>query len=364
MEMMSSFSKVVFISPGGRFQGGGLGTMTREMEAGLRVRGKTAIVLNTRSEGTVLKSLYETPFAISAFILQMLMYKRCVVHVQLTQRLSIVREGMFVLLAVLFQRRAILHHHGADFPDSISRAHPILKWLAGIVCRAADVNIVLGQRWKLVLHEYLGVDQTKVIIVNNSIRTSSNADRIVHKPLGKPVKLLLLANLTPRKGVKEALLALQALRAAGVDAVLSLAGGGQIERYSQVAKELTVAEFCTFHGWIDHPSTVKLLSNSDIMIVPSHSEGFPMSIIEAFAANLPVITTPVGSIPELVTDGIECLFVPVGDPVALKSAVQKIISDSELSRRIAQNAYLKFQQALNHDYMMDKLMLIWNGPSV
>lgn len=357
---MPDFSKVIFVSPGGRYQGGGLGTMTREMEAGLNHVGKTAAVLNTRSEGSVLKTLYETPFALLTFLAFALTNRSLVVHVQLTQRLSVLREGLFILLARLFRFRAVLHHHGAEFPDFVERTGPGWLWFTSLVCRTADVNIVLGERWRVILRDRLGVAAERIVLVHNAIRTVSRAERSQRDRPG-PARLLLLANLTPRKGVQEALLALKGLRESGVDAVLSLAGGGQVEHYGQVAAKLGIADHCHFLGWVDRAATERLLCEADILIVPSHQEGFPMSIIEAFAARLPVVTTPVGSIPELVAGGTDCLFVPVGDPDALRSAIQELIANGELRERLAENAHRTFQRALNHERMMDKLLSLWGG---
>ncbi|MGO4173642.1 glycosyltransferase family 4 protein [Bosea sp. TAF32] len=359
---MAEFQQVIFVSPGGRLQGGGLGTMTREMEAGLIAAGKRTHVLNTRSEGTVLKSLYETPAAAAAFTALLMVNRRSVVHVQLTQRLSVLREGMFVLLARAFGTRVILHHHGAEFPDFIETASPLWKRIARKVCQAASVNVVLGNVWKSVLRDKLNIADDKIALVQNAIRLAGRKPRNIRREPGQPLQLVLLANLTPRKGVREALLALAELRKAGLNVRLTLAGGGMIAHFEQMARELGVEDCCDFLGWIDRTRMWSVIDAADIMIVPSHQEGFPMSIIEAFAAHLPVVTTPVGAIPETLKDGFDCLFVPVGDHAALANAVARLESDEALRQLLAENAYRTFRRELSHDAMIARMMHIWQGP--
>lgn len=79
------------------------------------------------------------------------------------------------------------------------------------------------------------------------------------------------------------------------------------------------------------------LAEADGFVLSSRSEGLPMSILEAMAAGLPVVATRVGGVPELVADGETGLLVDAGDEVALAAALQRLVDDADLRRRLGRN---------------------------
>jgi glycosyltransferase involved in cell wall biosynthesis len=79
--------------------------------------------------------------------------------------------------------------------------------------------------------------------------------------------------------------------------------------------------------WIDAHERDRLLNESDVFVLPSYAEGVPMSLLEAMAAGLPCITTPVGGIPDVFTHGVEGLLVPPGDAAQLRAAMSTFIGD-------------------------------------
>ncbi len=77
-----------------------------------------------------------------------------------------------------------------------------------------------------------------------------------------------------------------------------------------------------------------LLAEADCFVLSSRSEGLPVSILEAMAAELPVVASAVGGVPELVEDGETGFLVPPGDPAALADALRRMLTDAELRRRL------------------------------
>jgi glycosyltransferase involved in cell wall biosynthesis len=77
-----------------------------------------------------------------------------------------------------------------------------------------------------------------------------------------------------------------------------------------------------------------LLATADVFVLPSKSEGMPISVLEAMAAGLPVVASAVGGVPEVVVDGETGFLVPPGDPEALADALGRLLADGELRRRM------------------------------
>jgi glycosyltransferase involved in cell wall biosynthesis len=86
------------------------------------------------------------------------------------------------------------------------------------------------------------------------------------------------------------------------------------------------------------------LARADVFVLSSRSEGLPMAILEAMAAGLPVVATDVGGIPELVADGETGLLVPPGDADALAAALQRLVADAELRRRLGDAARARVEE--------------------
>jgi glycosyltransferase involved in cell wall biosynthesis len=105
-----------------------------------------------------------------------------------------------------------------------------------------------------------------------------------------------------------------------------------------IASGLGVADRVTFAGYVSHDELPALLRVADIFVRPSIIEGFGNAFVEAFAAGIPVVATPVGGIPDFLTDGETGLFCAVHDPRSIVSVVQKYLGDHALTVRIVEKA--------------------------
>lgn len=115
---------------------------------------------------------------------------------------------------------------------------------------------------------------------------------------------------------------------------LILGQGYQEAELKKLAEDLGVADRTIFLGYMPHAEMPKYLKISEIFIRPALSEGFGNSFIEAMAAGIPVIATPVGGIVDFVTDRETGLFVNVKDPASIAEKVKLLESDAELRRSI------------------------------
>ncbi|MCZ4495554.1 MAG: glycosyl transferase family 1 [Thermoleophilia bacterium] len=139
---------------------------------------------------------------------------------------------------------------------------------------------------------------------------------------GEPI-VLVAGRLSPEKGV--AVLAAAWPKVHG--ARLSVAGDGS-ERHllAPIADEL--------HGFVTHGRLQELYAAADLMVMPSLSEGFGVTALEAMAAGIPVVASRVGGLAGLVEHEVTGLLVPPSDPEALAAALQRLIDDSNLRKTL------------------------------
>ena len=113
-----------------------------------------------------------------------------------------------------------------------------------------------------------------------------------------------------------------------------------------IINECGLSKIVRFEGWVSGDKKVELLNNTDVFILPSYTEGLPISILEAMSYRLPVISTPVGGIPEVVRDGENGFLIKPGDKDALHNAIVRLANDEELREKMGNISYSKVQPHL------------------
>ena len=113
--------------------------------------------------------------------------------------------------------------------------------------------------------------------------------------------------------------------------------------------------------WGRRRDVPQLLSRSDVFVLPSLSEGSPHALLEAMACALPIVATRVGSVPEILTDGVNGLLVPAGQPVAIRDAIRELARDPELRRRLGANARDRVQSGYGAEIVTQRYEGIYAG---
>jgi glycosyltransferase involved in cell wall biosynthesis len=309
-------------------------------------------VIDPRGQGSAAMSIVRLAIAAFQLVMLRMVHGSEILHLQVSERLSFFRKGTLLLLGRLLRMRIVLHHHGAELIPFYRDAKPITKRFVRWVAMQADVNIVLGEVWRRFLIEELGIPESRIEIRLNAAEDMKGRRRA--DPSNR-LKLLLPANLSPRKGVSELLQAVSQLSSEGMPVTLTLAGGGQIDRYQEEASRLGIADRCTFTGWISGQSFRDLFLSHGALVLPSHNEGFPMTIIEALSAGLPVITTRVGSIPEVLRHEFTCIFVATKDVIELSAGIRRIANSPGLADELAANGRELYDRVFSIESYMNNL---------
>jgi len=101
-----------------------------------------------------------------------------------------------------------------------------------------------------------------------------------------------------------------------------------------LCSEIGIGEAVCFTGTLDNDRMAELYRSTDVLLNPSLADNMPISLLEAMASGVPIVTTNVGGIPYLVEDGITALLVPPRNPDAMADAALRLIGDPALAARL------------------------------
>lgn len=238
-----------------------------------------------------------------------------------------------MVAARALHKRVILHYHSGEADDHLANwgalVHPWLK--------LADQIVVPSEYLRGVFAKY-GYD---VRVVPNVIDLSDFSYR-ERRPL-RP-RLLSARNLEPHYRVDVIIEAFARLKRHVPDATLTIAGyGSQESRLRSLAASSRV-DGIEFVGRVDPPFMPRLYDRADIFLNASVVDNQPVSILEAFASGLPVISTPTGDIGSLVKDGLTGTLVPCFDPDAMVAAIMRMLAAPEDALACARRAYASTTQ--------------------
>jgi len=182
-------------------------------------------------------------------------------------------------------------------------------------------------------------------------------------------RVLCAARMCVWKGHRYLLRALDELRERGVDFHCDLAGDGEI--VAAVARDvaaLHLGDRVTMLGNVPHARLVAALEGGsyDVAVLASterdgEHEGIPVALMEAMAAGTPVVATNTGSIPELVDDGESGLLVPQADPGRLAAALERLLADATLRRRLGERGRERVQAGFSTEATTRSLVALLLG---
>ncbi len=195
----------------------------------------------------------------------------------------------------------------------------------------------LQGRARVIVHGVSRTQADKLTADRDRIRTEVRAE------LGIPdgdLLLLTVANIRPEKGYDVLLDATRILAERDVPIRVAAVGGGPMEdEIRERHRALGLGDRMQFLGQRD--DVLRLMAAADIYVLASRQEGMPVTLMEATSMGLPIVATSVGGVPQVITDEVEGLIVPPGDPEKLADALQRVAADPTLRDRLGRAAHEK-----------------------
>jgi glycosyltransferase involved in cell wall biosynthesis len=281
---------------------------------------------------------------------------KVIVHLNMAEGSSVWRKGVLLLLSNRLGLPTVLHLHAADILTFYDRLPTVLQRWVQRVFQRATVCVVLGKPWACWLQVRLRIDPSRIEILRNGVPSPGVLPFMTRR---RPNVLVFLGNLLPRKGLADLLIALTDKTLLSRDWELVVSGEGKVSAVKARVKQLGLDGRVCFTGWQDRPATVALLTRAFMLILPSSHEGLPLVLLEAASVGCPIVTTPVGAIPEVFAHEKTALLVTPGDTGALAAAITRLMDDPGLRADIARNARDLFQNSLTISVFRDRLSAIY-----
>ena len=160
--------------------------------------------------------------------------------------------------------------------------------------------------------------------------------------------LLFFSNLYKAKGIFDFVQMCQVLRDQGFSFRADIAGA-ETEDLSKHALESLLENsglsgIVTFHGAVYGSDKARLFSQADLFVFPSHEDAFPLTVVEAMSASLPVVATDVGSLRDMLTDGENGYLVVPGDVLSLADRVGRLLTAPELRRSMGEKSSAHYRK--------------------
>jgi len=173
--------------------------------------------------------------------------------------------------------------------------------------------------------------------------------------------VLFSGRMIALKGIQTALEAQKMLDPA-LKAHFVFAGNGSTDQWEEVARQAGLDRSrCVFLGPVPYPEMPYLYPLASAFILPSYSESFPLTVLEAMASGTPVIASEVGGVPEMITDRHNGLLVPPKDPRALTGAVSAVLSDHRFARSLVIRARDRVQDEFSATVMAKRTAEVYRS---
>ena len=304
-----------------------------------------------------------------------------VLYLSATQNwIGFLRDSVFIILAVAGRQRIVIHAHWGNYAGYYASLGPARQCLVRSVLRRVDRILILAENLRS-MFDFEPALRGKTEVVYNGLPYAAHeappaGKRLPHGEEGRP-KLLFLSNLMVSKGYLQVLEALRILVGdSGIDVECHFCGSfvleSRVSAYSTIeeaeadfrvrVEEWNLGDHAFLRGPVDGTEKLQLLAESHFLVLPTRlQEGQPISIIEALAFGLVVVTTPVPGILEMVEEGGLAELVSFDQPREIAQVIESHVSDPDRFEAMSRASVGRYREAFTRERHLARLIPLVMG---
>ncbi len=306
----------------------------------------------TTIDGSVISKIIFFAKSLCLFFVRLLKDRKVeIVHVLSSSKGSFYRKAIITVVSKFFRKSVIFHIHGSRFDVFYNTSHPLRRFCIKRILGLSDSIIVLSKMWHSVVTKI--TNNTNIKIIPNLVDVEDF--RLIRTRRSfSGLNVFTAGRLERRKGSYDILDIVPIVLKEMPGVKFYLAGDGDVEKIRELCKKRGIEKNVMLLGWINKDRLLAELKNASIFLLPSYNEGLPVAILEAMALGLPVISTRVGGIPELVEEGRNGFLVNPGQKQELAARIVGLLRNRELRREMSENNIKKIDSMFSLERVADR----------
>lgn len=310
--------------------------------------------ISTAVSGSVVKRLLYSGYGILKVFFYTLFHDYDLLHVHMSERMSVFRKGIIIKVAQLRHPKIIIHMHGAEFEEWYKELSENKQKKVRKILNNADRILILGEYWREFVSSLID-DKTKIQIMYNSVYCpKKNLYNIESN------NLLFLGAVGKRKGIFDLIETMKIIKSKKINTKLMLYGPDVTDGITEIIKKNNLEDYIEYKGWLNNNEKEKLFSSQIALnILPSYNEGLPMTILETMSYGIPNISTNVAAIPEVINDNNGFINIP-GDYKRIADNIISFLKDQKLRKRLSENSYETINNFFSIEKHIEKLSSVYD----
>jgi glycosyltransferase involved in cell wall biosynthesis len=292
---------------------------------------------------------------LALWIFTIIRYRPDIVHYPVTSFWNMEKSLAFLTVSKVLRCKTVGHLHGGAFPDFWDGISRLRKRVARALFKRIDVMVVLSEYWRDIVKGRICPKHVRV--VHNII--DKTFEDTLRENLGvEGGNVLFVGDMGRYKGVYDLIEALGKIKKS-LRAKLELVGpearNDDLDNIRTLIEDHNLGESVEVKGPLYGTEKIEAFRRASLFVLPSYAENFPLVILEAACAGLPIITTRVGAIPEFFEDDRSVCFVEPGNVEQIAQAVAELLSDKRKREALGNGARSVFLDKLSRERIIASL---------
>lgn len=305
----------------------------------------------TSTCGSKLKRLLKMLSGYLKVLWTLLTKKIDIVHIHMAEKGSVYRKGLIVYLSKLFKKKVVVQMHAGPIMVWYDTLSDNEKTIVLSIFNKADRMLVLGTYWKELMTALVPIEKIEVLYNGANCPASNlyneNGNYIVYFGL-----------LKKTKGVYDLVNAIKMIdKELSKDIKVYLCGSDETGNMPFYVEKQQLQNRIILTGWVSKERQSELFKNAQICVLPSYFEALSMTVIESMCYGIPVITTNISTMSELLGDDIE--MIEPGDVNALASLILKLNRDIDLRKRMSEIEYSRAKNIFAMENIINSILKIY-----